>query len=239
MSKISHRTAAISQYSKEITKPVIVTAFLGAIVCLGMWLTIPGAAGQPQKEEERLIEKRSDFNPPVKITLARTKKRAIKFEEGFLDDDDWLKGLTVRLANVSGKTVTHIDVEMAFTRPENQAQERTAMWHLEYGFSPLWFKPEETIPPPQAKPILPGDIVELTLSDKDFDDLKLFLKETKNPASIKKIELRVIAIGFSDGTVWNFGHMYRRDPKAPRGWRLIEPEGEKSHGSARNRTADF
>jgi hypothetical protein len=198
---------------------------------------LTGVTGQ-QQEEERLIEKRSDFSPPVKITLVKTKKRAVKFEEKFLDDDQWLKGLTVRLANASGKTVTSIDVEMTFTRPENQVKEPPAIWHLFYGFSPLWFKPEETIPPPQVKPILPGDTTEITLLDKDFEGLNLFLKQTKYAASIKKIELRVIAIGFSDGTVWN-GRMLRRDPKAPKGWIPIESEREKSHGSARNRTAEL
>jgi hypothetical protein len=127
---------------------------------------------------------------------------------------------------------------MTFSRPENQAQEPAAVWHLEYGFSPLWFKPEEAIPSPQVKTILPGDTMEITLSDKNFENLKLYLKNTRYPIRIKKIELRVIGIGFSDGTVWN-GRMFRRDPKAPGGWSPIEPEGEKPHGSARNRTAEL
>lgn len=230
MSTFSHRAIANLRYAKKISHQIIAVTFLGVIMFLATWLTLVGAVGQQQKEE-RVIEKRSDFSPPVKITLVKTKKGAVKFEEKFLDDDEWLKGLTVRLANASGKTVTSINVEMTFSRPENQAQEPPAVWHLFYGFDPLWFKPEEAIPSPQVKPILPGDTMEITLSDKNFDDLKLFLKEAKYPASVKKIELRVIGIGFSDGTVWN-GRMYRRDPKAPGGWSPIESEGDKSHGSA-------
>ncbi|HEX8846302.1 MAG TPA: hypothetical protein VF791_16770 [Pyrinomonadaceae bacterium] len=239
MFTFSHRIAAIFGDSKKTYRQIIAVTFIGIAVFLGMWLSFSKAAGQPQ-EEERLIEKRSDFFPPVKITLVKTRKGAVKFEEKFLDDDEWLKGLTVRLANASGKTVTYIDVEMTFPRPENQAQERPAVWHLEYGRSPFQEKPVPTSQPPQVKPILPGDTMELILHDISLDSIKLFLKDRKYPASIKKIELRVIVIGFSDGTAWNGGQMYRRDPKARFGMSSIEePQRENSHRSARNRTNNF
>lgn len=238
MSKISHRATRFSS-SKNPQRQIIAVMLIGIAVLSSMWLTFSGAAGQEQKEK-RLIEKRLDFFPPVKITTVKTKKGVIKLEEEFLDDDDWLKGLTVKLANASGKSVTYIDVEMTFPRPANQAQRPPAVWHLEYGSSPFQEKPVPSYHPLEVKPILPGDTIELNLHDRNYDDVKAFLKDTKYPASIKKIELRVIVIGFSDGTAWNVGRMYRLDPKARFGMSPIEePKTENSHGSARNRTAKF
>lgn len=67
------------------------------------------------------------------------------------------------------------------------------------------------------------------------------------PTSIKKVEMRVLKIGFDDGTAWNAGYMFRRDPKNMReplkGWTPIEdpPKNEfqleQPTSSTQNRTA--
>lgn len=173
--------------------------------------------GQDQSEE-RVVNKKSDFSPPMDITLAKTRKGPIKFNRKFLEDDDWFKGLTVSIANTSGKTVTFISVEISFNRPEKQSEELGALWHLDYGDNPFRYQSESAMPPLRVKPVFPGDTVEISLTDDDLDQLKFFLKEPKYPASIKVIELRITDLGFSDGTAWNAGRINRRDSNSPWGW---------------------
>jgi hypothetical protein len=238
MSTFSRRVTTISKSLRK-SRRIAIALFMGVVTFLILWLAFSGIAGQ-QQEEERLIERRSDFSPPVKITLTKTKKKAVKFDEKFLDDDEWFRGLTVNVANASGKTVTYIDVGIIFPRPESQAQEHPAIWHLEYGSNPDMENSDPINSPLKVKPILPGDTIEITLRDVSFDNIKTFLKNIKYPTSIKKIELSVMEVGFSDETLWSAGRMFHRDPNGPHGWSPIkQPPRENSHGSARIRTANF
>ena len=61
----------------------------------------------------------------------------------------------------------------------------------------------------------------MTLSDFEYDEVKSFLKDAGFPSSVKKAELRVIKVGFSDGTAWNSGRVYRRSPSGPGKWRPV------------------
>lgn len=198
------------------------------------------SANQPQ---ERVIVMKLDFTPPVRITTIKTKKGVIEPDKPYPDNDDWLKGLTVLLDNESGKNLTYIDVEVLFHRPDNQAYEPPGVWHLEYGEDPFRYTSGEAVPPVRVKPIEHSDTFEIRLSDHDFDQLGVFLRDAKYSV-VRGVEVRVNVIGFSDGTAWN-GRMIRRDPSSPIGWSPIEPPGhepsqiKQPQGSARKGTADF
>ena len=182
---------------------------------------------EQEESNQRVVHKKSDFSPPVDITVAKTRKGPIKFDGKFLEDDDWFKGLTVSIANTSGKTVTFISVEISFNRPAEQSEELGAVWHLDYGDNPFRYQSESVMPPLRVKPVSPGDTVEIRLTDDDFDQIKLFLRDAKYPASFKAIELRITDLGFSDGTAWNAGRFNRRDSNSPWGWSPINPSPGK------------
>ena len=121
------------------------------------------------------------------------------------------------------RPVTYIGVEILFRRPAKQSEEPGAIWDLEYGDNPFHYKSEKDMPPLHVKPVLPGDTVEIHLSDNDFDQIKFFLKEAGYPPSVNFIELRITSLGFSDGTAWNAGRINRRDSTSPWGWTPINP----------------
>lgn len=196
-----------------------------------------------EQAQERVIVKKSDWNPPVKISQVKTKKGVVELDKPYSDDNDWLKGLTVRLDNHSGKDVTYLEVEVLFRRPNDTANEPPGVWHLEYGEDPFRYQTGEPVPDIKIKPIKDGDSFEVSLSDHDFDQVNTFLRNIKYSV-VNGIEVRVMVIGFGDGTAWT-GRMMRRDPSSPFGWSPIEPpERERSQtkppqGSARRGTAFF
>lgn len=206
-------------------REIVVAVMLPGVFALLCILPAVKTAGQ--QGQERMIVKKLDFNPPVKITGVRTKKGVIKTDEKFVDDDDWFKGLTVSVTNTSGRPVTYIDVEVLYQRPQDQAQEPPFVTHLEYGRMYKW--PEKS-DPPKAKPILPGRTIDLAISETDFDYFKSSLRELGYPAGLKGIEVRVIEVGYDDDTLWSGGRMWRRDPKAPKGWSLIEEKISGARG---------
>jgi hypothetical protein len=229
------RTAFILIISLVVT---VVTSILGIYKATAQRQVL---APLVTRTQDRVIVKKSDFDPPVKIVVMKTRKGEIESGKPYHDNDDWLQGLTVRLENNSGKNLTYISVEVFLRRPDNQAHEVPGVWTLEYGENPFRHTTGEPIPP-RVKPIEDGESFEITLSDHDFDRLKTFLRDTNYP-ELKRIEVRVSVIGFSDGTAWT-GRMMRRDAGSPFGWSPIKPPDSKQplkepKGSAQNGTANF
>ena len=204
-------------------------ALTGSLLLLALLVADYKTAAQRQplssvnEPQDRIIAMKSDFSPPVRIITLKTRKGVVESDKTFPDDDDWLKGLTVRLDNESGKRLTYVDVEVLFRRPDNQAYEPPGVWHLEYGQNPLRYTTGEALPPVRVKPIEDGDTFEIRLSDDDFEQLWVFLSDAKYSV-VFGVEVRVNVVGFSDGTAWT-GRMMRRDPGSPFGWSPIEPPG--------------
>ncbi len=198
--------------------------------------------------QDRLVVDKSRAGAPAKITLVKTKKRTVEINKKMFDDDDWLQGLTLRVANHSDKAITYVGVQLIFRRTEDQESGFPAVWPVEYGYDPFG-NSGDGIALPRVAPILAGTDAELTLSETEYNEVKRFLTEAGFPASRKRLELDIIKVGFNDGTAWNNGQMFRRDPSSVggplKGWRLLDDPGEikrrpeRPSGSAQNRTAFF
>jgi hypothetical protein len=160
--------------------------------------------------QTRIVVTTTDLRPPIKITNVITKGREVEMDKDFQDDDDWLRGLTIRMINHSGKTVTFVEVLGTFQRSVDQTPGLPAGWPFSKGIDP--FGPEVLGEPPKVEPILPGGQIEIVLSDLEYEEIRRFLKDVQFPNTIKRLELEVIKIGFSDGTAWNTNRTYKRDP---------------------------
>jgi hypothetical protein len=124
--------------------------------------------------------------------------------------------LTIRLTNDSGKAVSFVGLVLLFTRTEDQKPGIPAGWPFEYGLDPF-DSIEDPTPLAQFEDVLPGNDLEIELSDREYEEIKSFLRGIQFPGSIRQLEVRIIKIGFSDGTAWNNGYLFRRDPKNTKG----------------------
>ncbi|MDX6497360.1 MAG: hypothetical protein QOG23_620 [Blastocatellia bacterium] len=212
---------------------ILSCASLAAVLSLTLLLPQFTAFSQQGPQRERLIDIKGSYpDCPIKIVGVETGKRKVVLGKSFLDDDDWMKGLTVRVVNSSGKTLTHIGIRLDFERPADQADQPGAVWDLWYGVSPFHCKPDEIIPPPLNPLIQPGAVQSMALTDSEYGYMRAFLWDFKFPASIENIHVTVYTIGFTDGSAWG-GQLYRRDRGSKHGWK----PAEKPKGSARNRAA--
>lgn len=195
--------------------------------------------------QARIIVTNKDPETPVEILAIKAKKRELQTDTEFLDDEDWLKGFTIRVANRSTKSITFVEVFMFFHRTKDQTAGLTAGWPLIVGIDPF---PPRISGQVAMQPVEPGNEIELVVSDIEYAGIKSFLKDVHFPQSVKKVELQIVKIGFDDDTAWNSGYMYRRDPRGAdgpgpiKGWiRVKEPGPEKPQvrrtGSTEKRTA--
>jgi hypothetical protein len=220
----------------SLSRQLMVGGVLGLVSLLAV---LPSTAGYPAQDQERLIERWSNPDEPVRINVVKAKKGVIETGKKFRGDDEWFKGLTVNVTNVSGKIITYVSIDFTFSRPEEgeTAQQPPFIDSLTYGNSP--FLDRETLqafpPPPPPPPLLPGESIDLTLSEESYSSIRRSLTKLKYPASIKRIMMVIRDIGFDDGTVWTMGHRYRPNPDDPE-----HPiELDEPLGSVRNRPTNF
>lgn len=178
------------------------------------------------QNQDRLVRDMQNKDCPVRIRLIKTKKRAITMNREFSDEHDWLQGLSLRAVNRSNKTVTYVGVRLRFVKTTDQTPGTSASFPFDYGFSPLWPKPGDPIPPPTIAPIAPGEEADIVLSDALHDELKDFLARTGFFPNHKRLELDITVVGFSDETMWNLGNWLKREAtqlqKPLPGWRLLD-----------------
>lgn len=182
--------------------------------------------GRAQDSDKRIVRK-NDFDPPVKITLVKTNNAETS-------DVDWLNKLEISARNDSGKIVTYLGIELTFPRDEGQAQGPPGTWSLHYGIDPFWFESAESMPVSNVSPIKPHGTRTITVSESEYKAIKRFLIDL-SLSNIKLVEVRIIKIGFSDGSAWNVGNTYRRLPQNFR-WRN-EKDGMEVDTNPRKKSA--
>lgn len=184
-----------------------------------------GPALAAQGQERRMVKK-DESRSPVKIHSMRAKKRVVQSNKRFVDGDDWLNGLAIEVANASGKTVTFVDIELFFPRPDEDGPQPGAAWHLHYGDNPFSYESSEAMPPRRVKPVLPGAFLEVKAADHEPAEIDSFLKELRFSKNTN-VEVRINLLGFSDGTAWS-GQMLQRNRSGS--W---EPMNLQANGQAR------
>src|SRR6185503_18739767 len=102
---------------------------------------------------ERAIYIKDNPRSPVKIMNVRTNGRKVESNKPFVDDDDWLKGLTVDVRNDSDKSLTFLQLELFFPRSEPDAKKPGASFPLDYGDDPFSYDSASAMPPLSVKPI--------------------------------------------------------------------------------------
>lgn len=181
----------------------------------------PPSVGRPRahsektgQEGEAVLERARGFNPPVEITLVKSHSGVIEPGRKFPAGEDWFKGLTVTVRNDAEQPVTHIVLNLLFPRPKGQEGELDFVEVLSYGESPIPYE-DGRGPPGPAKPVMPGESIELQLSDASYDGLRAVLAEANFPRNIKRLKVDVTMLGFGDGTVWIGGKRYELDRNRP------------------------
>lgn len=160
--------------------------------------------------QERIISKLSWRTEPIKILKLRTKGKAIELGKKFSEEDEWLKGLTVTVENISNKAIARIELDLAFPRPEGSSEEiGTYVVPMNYGLDPS--DPAFT----ELKLVLPGDSVEVKLLEVNLPVIKTDLENLSYPKRITHAQIRVDSVTFVDGTQWAGDVMLYPDPNNP------------------------
>lgn len=172
--------------------------------------------------QDRLIEKRvnsADQSEPIEMTLVRTKKTIRRFGHKFIDDPEWVKGLTVTVKNTSKKTVTYISVQLTFVRPAiTENSDEPPLAHS------LVFGSKDVEISKRMKLLAPNDSTDLVLSDRSYGALNVALRKLGYSDALNHLQIYLAQVVFNDDTMWTNGYWFKRLPSNPDVWLPIEKE---------------
>ena len=190
-----------------------------AVVSLVTTLLLAPALAQPSRD--RIIKLVSWPREPIKI--ATIKVRGVRIEPGekFQAEDDWLRGLTLSVTNISDKPICSINIALDFPRAENPdppLREHLIFWCI----APSPGTSESSAKP---RPLKPGQSMDIVLNDSRYAELKESLRQTDYPATINRLEIMVDEIEFEGekDRKWAGGQVMRRDPDDPDRWYPVRP----------------
>lgn len=121
--------------------------------------------------------------------------KLITFGKSFTAGDDWLKTLTVKLKNVSGKPIS--SVRMSFSRPEAKFKDSSLGFSLEFGSLSGMVDNRAT-----KKIIQPDEEFELTQTEAQYFRGKAFMLDKTGVAIINKLIIGMTMVQFEDGNLW-------------------------------------
>src|SRR2546423_5650066 len=108
------------------------------ITCLVVLSTHVPSTGQTiNQKQDRIIKQKSWQNEPVKISKLKIKSKDFAIGQKFLEEDDWLKNLTISVKNVSGKNIIFLSLTLDFPKSEDSTEDAVA-YDFEYGRNPLF-----------------------------------------------------------------------------------------------------
>jgi len=177
-----------------------------------------------QSKKKSIIRRVSYFKYPVEMSFELNGQPLESTEtvDGsertnyFEADADWLNHLTIKIKNTSGKTITWMLVNLLF--PEVTKDGAIALHQIFLGVDP---------DAPFARPeirVAPNETFEIPLSTKykDLGRLVNVIGSGMAIENVSKVEVEFHAALLDDGTRFQTGLWYRRDPKDPHKWIPID-----------------
>lgn len=208
------------QGSKTHLRTIKILSIVTVLVIGASWASMhTSTAGKQGQGKERLLEKGTFRKEPMKVVGIKAKGKQVESGKRFIEEDDWINNLTIRLKNVSGKPIIFFEVSLTFPANADQpyGPQPGYVRDIQYGSEPLSGAAGS---PNQPPPVMPNDFVELTLSVEDQEAIESALTRLDFPKGIYvKMVLRTVM--FADDTMWRAGETLTRDPEDPSTWKVV------------------
>jgi hypothetical protein len=209
-----------------------------------LFMIFLSAAAHAAQEQDRVVSKTWRKPAPLKLKVIKTRKGEFKPDQKILDGDDWFKGLSIVLENVTDKTITYIGVGFIFSRDSEVFGKTPPLYYsLMYGHHPKAPRAALLNVPPLA--LKPGESITVALSDSDYSEITNNLTELKFDKGIKGIKFHLNEIYFADGAGWVVGTWYLNSSDIQERRPADEVPGSSnpprflSHGLRENKAGDL
>jgi hypothetical protein len=211
----------ITRLRRGLTAILLLANLSLLVVYLGGWTNL-----RAQNNKRIVVRPLTLAKEPIEISLTsggrrlETKKtmhpeRGASQEE-FEGDKDWLKNLNLKITNTTNKAITYIVLDLTF--PETSGSDQRVGLHQIF----LGVDPERSFSRPELH-LAPNDSIEVSLGAR-FKEIKDLVEHRVKIEDVTQMEVRVHQVLFDDGTLFETGNMYRRNPNPndPHKWIKID-----------------
>jgi hypothetical protein len=172
-----------------------------------------------QQVRDRQVRPAFDFTQiqmPVEIVSVKLNGEEVRPDEKIQGDDDWLRGLSFTLKNVSDKPLAYVAVALQFPRPQGHVA-----YVLSYGVDLSRGEPRRESSPPAIEP---GRTVDLVLTREKYQGFLRLLEQGEAARSFDAAPYYVERVCFEGepDILWAGGMLKRRDPNRPTEFIAIE-----------------
>jgi hypothetical protein len=229
---------------KNISLSILICASLVLLLTLNYVVSQAVSSGAPQQQgKQRVMQLGVYRDQPVEITTVKVGGVPIQPKQKFTAGSDWLNGMTITLKNVYDKPVAYVSVMIGAyyelkdgKRMRRNNQDVMTGFELPYGFPPP--RPGEPDPPAYVPPILPGESVDIVLTERWRDELYRYLRKEDASTDLTEINLRVSCVFLQGNSEikWGGGKWLQRDPNDPDWFKPIQPAAPLSRVGRRRRS---
>jgi hypothetical protein len=170
------------------------------------------ASTSAQAVRDRELKPAIDFSTiqmPVEIVSVKLNGSDVGPGQKIRGDDDWLKGVSFTLKNISDKPIAYVEVGLRFEPPPGAA--RVVVFILSYGVDYSRGLPRSGSSP---LPIQPDQTVDLVLTDERYPNFLQILSLGGMPRSFDVVPYYVSRVCFEDdpNVIWEGGYLKRKNP---------------------------
>jgi hypothetical protein len=177
-------------------------------------LSGPTRAQQLRDRELRPAFDFTRIQMPVEFVAVKLNGREVRPGEKIQGDDDWLRGVSFTLRNVSDKPLAYVTVALQFPQPQGYVA-----YVLSYGIDLSRRDRMESSPPA----IEPGQTVELALTAEKYPGFLRILKlgEAARSFDVAPYFVERVCFEGEPDIIWTGGMLKQRDPDRPTEFKAI------------------
>lgn len=183
-------------------------SIVAAVIC-SFAILAPASA---QVVRERELKPAIDFTTiqmPVEIVAIKLNQKEVMPGEKIKGDDDWLKGASFTVKNISDKPIAYVAIGLRFEPPPGAA--RLVVFTLSYGVDYSRGVPRSGSSP---LPVQPDQTVDLVLTDERYPNFLQILSIGGMPRGFDVVPYYVERVSFEDepNIIWEGGYLKRKNP---------------------------
>jgi hypothetical protein len=180
-----------------------------AAVIFGMAMIASASAQELRNRELKPDIDLTTIQMPVEIVTIKLNGKEMMLGEKIKGDDDWLKGVSFTVKNISGKPIAYVAVGLRFEPPPGAA--RLVVFTLSYGVDNSRGVPRSGSSP---MPLQPDQTVDLVLTDERYPNFLQILSMGGMPRGFDVVPYYVERVSFEDdpNIIWEGGYLKRKNP---------------------------
>ena len=179
---------------------------LGQVAVILTIVTAASFSTPAQELKDRQLTWAYDYSTvqmPIEILSITLNGNEIRPGEKIKGDENWLKGLTFKIKNISDQPISYLNVHFTFPMPNGFVSASAVRYGINHG---------EILRGPPPPSIQPGKTKELVLTKENYDSFLYVLAQAKVSSDFDTAPFYIERVCFENqpDVIWRGGYLMRR-----------------------------